>query len=173
MQAVPPWLIAMFAGVLAAAAAGAAGTGPLLALLAAAAAGAIVLRALRDRPWTPAGRAAWQRSARRWADLARRLGRRLGPRRAPPGRRDAAEAPGTPPWVPPGSPRTVPDSPPAARVPVRCEVATERLQVWHSTVTRRAYEVPAEHGLEGARPGALADLVFERGRPRVVPRRLN
>ncbi len=163
----------MFAGVLAAAAAGAANAGPFVALLAAGAVGAIALRALRDRPWTPAGRAAWRRSARRWADLARSLGRRLGSRGAPPYRRDASEAAGAPPWAAPGSSGDVPDSLVAGRVPVRCEVATERLQVWHSTVTRRAYEVPAERGLVGARPGALADLVFERGRPRVVPRRLN
>ena len=163
----------MFAGVLAAAAAGAVGAGPLLALLAAGAAGFIVLRALRDRPWTPAGRAAWRRSARRWADLARRLGRRLGPRSAPTYHRTRSEKPGAAPWAPPEASVAVPEIPPAARVPVRCEVATERLQVWHSTVTRRAYEVPADHGLEGAQPGELADLVFERGRPRVVPRRLN
>ncbi len=56
---------------------------------------------------------------------------------------------------------------------MRCEVATARLQVWHSTLTQRAYEVPSERGLENAAPGVLADLVFEGGRPRVVPREVN
>ena len=166
----------MFAGVLAAAAVGGLGANALVALLAAVGVGLLALRALRDPPWTPRGRRAWHTSWRRWRDLVRAFSvRSRGPGRVGGAGRTWRDRPvgdvadGAPPAAPAGPPEVRPGS----RVPVRCEVATERLQVWHSTATRRAYEVPAERGLAGATPGVVADLVFERGRPRVLPREVN
>ena len=159
----------MFAGVLAAAAAGALGAGGFVALLAAVLGGFAAWRVVLAPPWTPHGRAAWAAAARRrrqaFGGLAGLLrARRAGGAWAPPPGSSAH------PWASPPPP---PDVPPGARVPVRCEVATERVQVWHSMTTRRAYEVPPERGLEGALPGTEAELVFERGRPRIVRRTLN
>ena len=169
MTRVPPWLIAMFVGVVAAGAAGGAGAHALVALLAALVAGVVSLRVLRDPPWSARGRAAWRRSAQRWS---RSLGTLLASRSAA---REWSTGMPTGSHVPPvqaGDARP-PDARPGSRIPVRCEIATERLQVWHSTTTQRAYEVTAERGLVGARPGSVGDLVFERGRPRVVARELN
>ena len=160
----------MFAGVFAAGAAGALGAGAFVALLATVLVGFVALRSLRDPPWTLHGRRAWQASLRRWRGLFAGLAGRTTARRpgSGAGRGHGAD------WAPP-PPAASP--PPGAttggRLGVRCEVATERLQVWHSTTTQRAYEVPAERGLPNAYPGALGDLVFERGRPRVVPRDVN
>jgi hypothetical protein len=157
----------MFAGVFAAAAAGGLGAGAFVSLLAAVVVGLLALRSLRDPPWTPAGRRSWSANLQGWRRLLVGLAGRAGAARharAGGERADtaAAYAPTPPPEVAPG-----------ARLSVRCEVANERLQVWHSTATRRAYEVPAERGLPQAYPGAVGDLVFERGRPRVVPRDVN
>ncbi len=166
----------MFAGVLAAAAAGGLGANALVALLAAIVVGLVALRSLRDPPWTTRGRRAWRASWQRWRDLVQAFSARSrGAGRVRSGGRswrdrpvgDVADGP------PPAAPYGPPEVRPGSRVPVRCEVATERLQVWHSTATQRAYEVPAERGLAGATPGVVADLVFERGRPRVLPREVN
>jgi hypothetical protein len=46
-------------------------------------------------------------------------------------------------------------------------VVTDRLQVWHSTDTGRAYEIDLRRAPEEARPGDLGWLAFEGGRPRV------
>lgn len=159
----------MFAGMLAAAAAGALGAGGFLALLAAVIGGLVAWRIVIAPPWTPRGRAAWAAAGRRRRQAFEGLAGLLRARRAggawtPP----AGASP--PPWAAAPPP---PEVASGARVAVRCEVATERVQVWHSMVTRRAYEVPLERGLEGAVPGTEAELVFERGRPRVVPRTLN
>ena len=61
---------------------------------------------------------------------------------------------------------------------VRCEVVTPRVQVWHSIDTGRAYELTPDRAPADARPGDVAWLSFDRGRPRVQrsapdPRRLN
>lgn len=161
----------MFAGVLGAAAAGALGANGFVAFVAAVIVGVLAWRVERAPPWTRAGRAAWSASVLRWrrivagvASAAR--GRRMGTQwTVPRGGRDA-------PWGP-GAAAPPPEVAPGARVAVRCEVATERMQVWHSMATRRAYEVPSERGLADAQPGTEADLVFERGRPRIVRRPLN
>jgi hypothetical protein len=161
----------MFAGMLAAAAVGALGANAFVAFVAAVTGGLVAWRAVHAPPWTPAGRAAWVAEARGWRQAGARLAsmlraRRTGTRWSPPGGAgDAA-------WGPAAAP-PAPEVAPGARVAVRCEVATERVQVWHSMATRRAYEVPSERGLPGAEPGTEADLVFERGRPRVVRRPLN
>ena len=168
----------MFAGVLAAAAAGGLGANALVALLAAVVVGMVALRALRDPPWTMRGRRAWRSGWQRWWDLMRAFAARSrgpGPGRGPGGGRSWRRGGGgdVADFTPPGAPTGPPEVRPGSRLPVRCEVATERLQVWHSTATQRAYEVPAERGLAGATPGVVADLVFERGRPRVLPREVN
>lgn len=167
MQRVPHWLIASFVGVLAAAALGGRGANAFVALLAAVAAGLIALRALRDPPWTAVGRARWRWSFASWGALARAL---VAARRPWPSRPVDWPTPDAP---PPHGAAPVPDVAPGARLPVRCEVVTERLQVWHSTLTHRAYEVPVDRGLADATPGMVADLVFERGRPRIVTRAMN
>ena len=168
MRSVPSWLIAMFVGVGAAALAGGAGANAFTALVAAVAAGLLAQRVQRDPPWTVTGRAAWRRSWAAWSRGARGL---LRARRVPPGWAGQDD----PAYVPPvqAGASSSPEARAGGRVPVRCEVVTDRLQVWHSTVTQRAYEVPSERGVPGARPGSLGELVFERGRPRVVPRDLN
>ena len=160
----------MFAGVFAAGAAGALGAGGFVALIAAVLVGFVALRSLRDPPWTVRGRRAWRASLRRWRGLFVGLAGRATAGRPRP---DAGRGHGAT-WAPPPSaPSPTPEATTGGRLGVRCEVATERLQVWHSTTTQRAYEVPAERGLPNAYPGALGDLVFERGRPRVVPRDVN
>ena len=171
MSRIPPWLIAMFAGMLAAAAAGGVGANGFVALVAAVTGGLLAWRVVHAPPWTRAGRAAWVAAARGWRQVLTRLAsvaraRRAGAGWSPPGGAgDAA-------WGPVAAPPP-PEVAPGARVAVRCEVATDRVQVWHSMSTRRAYEVPSERGLPGAEPGTEADLVFERGRPRVLRRPLN
>ncbi len=164
----------MFAGVLAAAAAGGLGAGALVALLAAVAVGLLALRSLRDPPWTVRGRRAWALGARRWRDLVRAFAARSSEARGrgPAGGNWRRPTSGADRW-PPAAPPVPPEVMPGGRIPVRCEVATERLQVWHSTVTQRAYEVSPERGLADAEPGVVADLLFEQGRPRVVPREVN
>ncbi len=161
----------MLAGMLAAAAAGALGAGGFVALLAAVVGGFAAWRVMLAPPWTPQGRAAWAAAGRRRRQALAGLARLVRTRRA-----GGAWTPPTgssaPPWASEPSP-PAPDVAPGTRVAVRCEVATERIQVWHSMATRRAYEVPPERGLEGAAPGTEAELVFERGRPRVVRRTLN
>lgn len=169
MARVPQWLIAMFVGVVAAGAAGGAGAHVLVALLAALVVGVVSLRVLRDPPWSGRGRAAWRRSAERWS---RSLTTLLSSRRAVRGWSTGVPTGSHVPPVEAGDARP-PDARPGSRIPVRCEIATERIQVWHSTTTQRAYEVTAERGLAGARPGSMGDLIFERGRPRVVARELN
>jgi hypothetical protein len=131
MRGVPTWLLAMFVGVLAAAAAGAVGASALTALVAAIAGGMLALRTLHDPPWTPAGRLVWRRRGRRWRSRLDWLRARLAAS-------GTASAPRRPWSVPDADPTTPPEVAATGRVPVRCEIATERLQVWHSTVTNRA-----------------------------------
>lgn len=86
-----------------------------------------------------------------------------------------------------GSPRRAPASGASARAwtttsthdarrfdagfPVRCEVVTTRVQVWHAHATGRAYEVRVDDGPAGAQPGDEGYLTFEAGRPRVRSQR--
>ena len=129
---------------------------------------------MRAPPWTPRGRAAWRargasaasvlRFGRAWWTMAR-AGRRSwpgGPGGAPTGGApDAGD-----PWV-----VDVVDAREAARFDaafkVRCEVVSDRLQVWHSTDTGRAYEVDVRRAPVDARPGDVGWLAFEGGRPSV------
>jgi hypothetical protein len=180
---IPHWLIAMFAGLLGAALLGRTGAPALAAVLFGALVGMGALRLLRDPPWTLAGRRGWRALATRLlrsvASLRQRWRARGGggvvvpptPVRGWPGGPGSA-------WTGAASDARPPRPPdqatmPGAEVTVRCEVVTGRLQVWHSTDTGRAYEVPAERGLAGAAPGDVGLLRFERGKPRVVARRLN
>jgi len=167
----PPWLIAAFVGVLGAALAGAAGANAFMAVLAAGVSGFVGWRVLRDPPWTSLGRRRWRQMLAGWLWRLRRMLARVSWSRASESawRRDV-DLTGAP---PPHAVVAPPDVPAGGRVPVRCEVATERLQVWHSMTTSRAYEVPVDRGIAGAQPGAVADLVFERGRARVVQRDVN
>ena len=161
----------MFAGMLAAAAVGGLGANAFVAFVAAVTGGLLAWRVVHAPPWTRAGRASWVAAARGWRQVSAGLasllrGRRGGTGWSPP------RGAGDPAWGPVAAPPP-PEVAPGARVAVRCEVANERRQVWHSMSTRRAYEVPSERGLAGAEPGTEGDLVFERGRPRVVRRPLN
>lgn len=166
----PSWAPAMgafFAGSVLVSALG----GPVLVgLLVGGLAAWLVPMAFRAPPWTPRGRAVWRarghafgvvgRAARAWWALARR-GRRVDPfgSRMPV---DDVEAGWT---VDPNDAREGARF--DAAFPVRCEVVTERLQVWHSTDTGRAYEVDLRRAPAEARPGDLGWLAFEAGRPRV------
>jgi hypothetical protein len=141
--------------------------GPLLLGLLVGGAAAFAYRPVRrDPPWTARGRAAWAArgaaalaAARLWTHLLRSL------------RRGPAE-----PWV-----EAAPDPRTAsvdalhlreaarfdAAFPVRCEVVTARLQVWHATDTGRAYEVALRDAPVDARPGDEGWLSFRGGRPLV------
>jgi hypothetical protein len=128
----------------------------------------------RTPPWTPRGRAAWRARGASVAS-ALRLGRawwtmaRAG-RRPWPGGAGGASTSGAPdeadPWV-----VDAVDAREAARFDaafaVRCEVVSDRLQVWHSTDTGRAYEVDVRRAPADARPGDAGWLAFEDGRPSV------
>ncbi len=122
--------------------------------------------AFRAPPWTPGGRAAWRargatlvalgRAGRAWWALARR------------GRKAdffGSRGPGSAGTVDPADAREGARF--DAAFPVRCEVVTERLQVWHSTDTGRAYEIDLRRAPAEARAGDLGWLAFESGRPRV------
>ncbi len=130
----------------------------------------LVPMTFRAPPWTPRGRAVWRargsalgglaRGARAWWALAR-PGRQAGPyaSRAPVDDADVA-------WtVDPNDAREGARF--DAAFAVRCEVVTDRLQVWHSTDTGRAYEIDLRRAPAEARPGDLGWLAFEAGRPRV------
>jgi hypothetical protein len=173
----------MFAALLGMALMGAFGLPSLVALLFGAAAGVLAMRVILAPPWTATGRRRWRVGAR---DLRASVGRvrQLWRSRRP----RAAWVPPPPPGGWPGGPGSaVPGQgaeaagapvaeasmPVGAELRVRCEIVTPRLQVWHSTDTGRAYEVPTERGLAGAVPGDVALLRFERGRPRVVAPRVN
>jgi hypothetical protein len=108
----------------------------------------------RDPPWTARGRRAWRlrgaNSLALWR-AARQL-RRAGPivvTRVDPAQhqRQAARF--------------------DAVIRVRCEIVSERLQVWHASDTGRAYEVFARDSYPEARPGDAGWLSFEGGRPRI------
>jgi hypothetical protein len=130
----------------------------------------LVPSVMRAPPWTARGRAVWRArggalaalvgAARAgWSWMRRAGAQRADATRAAPGREDA-------PWaVDPA------DAQAGARFDaaftVRCEIVTERLQVWHSTDTGRAYEVDVRRAPADARPGDLGWLAFEGGRPRV------
>lgn len=137
--------------------------GPLLVGLLVGGGVALLWRPLRrDSPFTPLGRAAWRRRARNALERLRGLGlwlrllRRGAVRAAPPireplrgdlamGRRFDAV------------------------VRVRCEVRLDRIEVWHSVETGRAYEVLPRDSFAAAAPGLEGWLSFEGGRPRVRP----
>lgn len=173
----------MFAGLLGMALMGALGLPSLVALLFGVVVGLLSVRVIRAPPWTAAGRRRWRTLARDVRASVSRVRQLWRSRR---GR--AMWVPQTPPGGWPGGPGSAVHGPgaEAAKTPVaeastpagaelrvRCEIVTSRLQVWHSTDTGRAYEVPTERGLAGAVPGDVAVLRFERGRPRVVARRVN
>lgn len=161
-----PAMAAFFAGAVLVSALG----GPVLVgLLVGGLAAWLVPMTFRAPPWTPRGRAVWRargnalgvvgRAARTWWALARR-NRRFEPYGS------GAPVEGEGAWtVDPNDARE------AARFDaafsVRCEVVTDRLQVWHSTDTGRAYEVDLRRAPAEARPGDLGWLAFEAGRPRV------
>lgn len=166
----PSWAPAMgafFAGTVLVSALG----GPLLVgLLVGALAAWLLPMTLRAPPWTARGRGVWRarssafaslgRTARAWWALSRR-GRGTDPfgSRARPDDGVAG-------WsVDPSDARDGARF--DAAFPVRCEVVTERLQVWHSTDTGRAYEIDPRRAPAEARPGDLGWLAFEAGRPRV------
>jgi hypothetical protein len=130
----------------------------------------LVPTAFRAPPWTPGGRAAWRargrslatlaRAGRAWWALARRArGGDPYATRPPVNGADAGWA------VDPNDARDGARF--DAAFAVRCEVVTERLQVWHSTDTGRAYEIDPRRAPTEARPGDLGWLAFEAGRPRV------
>ncbi len=159
-------MLAFFAGAVLVSALG----GPLILGLLVGGLAALVARPLRrDPPWTARGRGAWRRRARlvgdawgawrAWSATRTRTPGSAGP---PPG----PSARGSDFWpVDPNDQRE------AARFDaafeVRCEVVTERLQVWHSTDTGRAYEIDARSAPADARPGDMGWLAFDGGRPRV------
>ena len=166
----PSWAPAMgafFAGSVLVSALG----GPvLLGLLVGGLAAWFVPLTFRAPPWTPRGRAVWRargtalgtlsRAGRAWWSLARR-GRGVDPY----GSRAPVDD------VDPGWTVDPNDARDGARFDaafaVRCEVVTERLQVWHSTDTGRAYEIDLRRAPAEARAGDLGWLAFEAGRPRV------
>lgn len=173
----PGWAPAMASFFLGAVLVSAVGGPLLVGLLVGALAAWWAPALLRDPPWTARGRFAWRarlaavatlgRAARAWWALARRAGPFAG-RGGDPFAAPGGGEPGTggAPWtVDPADART------AARFDaafaVRCEVATARVQVWHSTDTGRAYEVDPRSAPADARPGDLGWLAFEGGRPRV------
>jgi hypothetical protein len=158
---------AFFAGAVLVSALG----GPVLVgLLVGGLAAWLVPAAFRAPPWTARGRAVWRarggalatlgRAGRAWWALARR-GRGVDPFGSH-ASADGADA---------GWTVDARDAREAARFDaafaVRCEVVTDRLQVWHSTDTGRAYEIDARRAPAEARPGDLGWLAFEGGRPRV------
>jgi len=113
----------------------------------------------RDPPWRLGGRRAWRQRILRGVSFLRTV-RQL--RRAVP--------------VPHASGSNV--SPlhhqrQAARFDavfrVRCELISERLQVWHASDTGRAYEVFPRDSYPEARPGDEGWLSFENGRARIRP----
>lgn len=140
--------------------------GPLLLGLLAGGAAALAWRPLRrDPPWTARGRAVWRGRAAAAAIGARAGGQLLRLLRGGVQPLRDAHHPGYDRPVDPADARD------AARFdaafPVRCEVVTARMQVWHSTDTGRAYEVALRDGPAGALPGDEGWLAFEGGRPRV------
>lgn len=169
----PTWAPAMasfFAGAVVVSALG----GPLLVGLLVGGLAAWALPVLRRAPpWTARGRAAWRaravasasalRLGRAWWTMARRGAR---PWPGGPGAAPGGVPPERDPWV-----VDAVDAREAARFDaafaVRCEVAGERLQVWHSTDTGRAYEVDVRRAPADARPGDAGWLAFEGGRPSV------
>ena len=155
----PGWL-GPTAGAFAAAVAVSVLGGPLLLGLLAAVAVALLWHPLRrNPPWTRRGRLAWQQRAARTAAFARaasRLRRAVHPTGAPVvqvsfgyHRHDAQRF--------------------DAVIRVRCEIVSDRLQVWHASDTGRAYEVFTRDSYPDALPGDEGWLSFEGGRPRVRP----
>jgi hypothetical protein len=178
---VPAWLVSMFVGLVGAALVGALGGSSLLALLVGAACGLFAHRFRHDPPLRADGRRRWRERFRRTRSSGAALARVLqvlarrsaaGPfsvpsdHRAPPPSHD----PDTGDWHRPAS---APRAPERGPIPVRCEFVTRSIQVWHSTETGRAYEVAAERGIADARPGDVAAITFDGGRPRVVGRVVN
>jgi hypothetical protein len=178
---VPSWLVSMFVGLGGAALVGALGGSGLLALVVGAACGFLAHRFRHDPPWRGYGRRRWRERFRRarssGAALARvlqALARRSaagpfsvpnGPR-GPRGSRDAETGERS-------DPASARQAAERGAIPVRCELVTGTMQIWHSTETGRAYEVAAERGIAGARPGDVASITFSGGRPRVVGRVVN
>jgi hypothetical protein len=181
MRRLPHWLVSMFVGLLAVAVLGSLGAPALVALLGGVAAGFVAHRSRRDPPWTAAGRRrgrdAWRGARDRTRALRRWWVDRSRSRRPFGGGRSSPEGgwPGGPgsSWTEPRVEEPEPIEPRGSVVTVRCEIVTDRLQVWHSTDTGRAYEVPRERGLPSAAPGDLGSLTFEGGRPRVTRRAVN
>jgi hypothetical protein len=159
-------MVAFFVGAVVVSALG----GPLILGLLFGGLAALVARPLRrDPPWTARGRSAWRRRARvvgdafrAWRAFSAAQIRQPNASTPPPG--DGSRGPDF--W--PVDPNDLRD---AARFDaafeVRCEVVTERLQVWHSTDTGRAYEIDARSAPVDARPGDTGWLAFDGGRPRV------
>jgi len=135
--------------------------GPLLLGLLLGGAVALLWHPLRrNPPWLPGGRRAWRQRFLDGGSLLRRV-RQLRRATRPP---TASAAPNVSPLH---------HQRQAARFDavfrVRCEVVTERLQVWHASDTGRAYEVLARDSYPHAQPGDEGWLSFENGRARIRP----